>query len=196
MPKLSGIITLQSLLFSPSTLGPVWAMGHFLKKRSAEKNDSTPQERKRRQFKLQGQLLNLSTHARGCFWGPEFMTFPQNGYLFCFVFFYCFKIEWIHLGYKQDWDEVFSGTDNELFDRKCVFVCMRAHFISKETNNIFICSLVLFPNCPTSTSPSRAHGWMRPKSQDCLFKCKDNQVRNAAGTWPTSVKRRNLGDSH
>lgn len=160
-------------------------MGHFLKKRSAEKNDSTPQERKRSQFKIQGQLVNLCTHACGCFWGPEFMTFPQNGNIFC-IFLLQKWVNTFSLQTGLRWGKVFSGTDKEVYDRKYVFVCMRGHFISKETNNTFICSLVLFPNCPTSTSLSRAHGWMHLKRQGCLFKCKDNQVQNAAGTWPTS----------
>lgn len=134
-------------------------MDHFLKKRSAEKNDSTPQKRKRSQFTLQGQLVNLCTHACGCFGGPELMTFPQNGYLFIYFLLH----DWVNTFRLQTglrWGNIFSGTDKEVYDRKYVSVCMRGHFISEKTNNIFICSLVLFPNCPT-----------RPPCQELMVGC-------------------------
>lgn len=92
------------------------------------------------------------------FWGSWIDDFSPK-----WIFIYFLLHDWVNTFRLQTglrWGNIFSGTDKEVYDRKYVSVCMRGHFISEKTNNIFICSLVLFPNCPT-----------RPPCQELMVGC-------------------------
>ncbi len=66
----------------------------------------------------------------------------------------------------------------------CVYLCVwTGHFISRAQKQITSLSLDQSspPKLTNLNIPVKAHGWLPPNSQDCLFKCKGNQVRQAAG---------------
>lgn len=93
---MSGIITLHSLLFSLSTLWPAWAMGHFLKKRSAEKMILHHKREKGANLRYKDSRWIYVYMPVDVFEVLSLWLFSQNGYLFCF----CCLRDWVNTFYN------------------------------------------------------------------------------------------------